>query len=153
MLGESIARMASAAVDGAIGGAVCGAALGIISHVMLGGGGGGKQRRTVLPVPAPHIERNANILQSVSDVLACVPPSATTMAARVVQCVEELCRLHSEGAKQSKRNVALANRAFNTAKKGLELCAARGGSSAGIDAPAEELLEQCQDMLFNLCLD
>jgi len=144
-----------AAMDGAIGGAVCGAALGIVSAVMFGD----KKSKVAasaakLPVPAPHIIADATLLQTVIDLLGCVPSSAQDITPTLVATLEALCAMHEQGGGgQNRGNLAFAQRAVNTLRRCVAICVERGGASLGIEVPAAEMFEQCDDMLHNMTLD
>lgn len=145
----------SSAIDGAVGGAVCGAALGVISMVVFGD----KKNKSAasaakLPVAAPHIVEDGTLLQTVLDLIACVPPSAQSITPTIVATIETLCVVHEQGCGGGHRaNLATAQRALNTLRRAVAVCVERGGRSLGIEAPAEELFEQCEDMLHNMTLD
>jgi len=146
-------RLGRAALNGAIGGAVCGAALGIVSMVLLG-----KQEEASvghrLPVRAPELEAEPALLESTLAVLRCIPPSASDIAPTIVATLNTVCALHTEGGSgMHAGNMAKMQRAVNTLQRAIDICVDRGGAAAGIEGPAEELLSQCEDMLHNISLD
>ena len=148
---RAFARVGNAAFDGAVGGAVCGAALGVVSMLMVGRGSDSAQ--PVLPVSAPYVERAPALLQSVVDVLHCVPESCAQYGVAIVRSADLLASIHDEPGRAPQRRGALATRSFATIKRAVSLCAARGGDAVGIGAAADSLYEQCDDMLFNIMLD
>ena len=144
-------RLGRGALEGAIGGAVCGAALGIIGEMVKNDG---SARQSALPIDAPHLQKNAEMLSRVQEVLAGVPATMQGHGIELVRHADIVCRVEqaSDAGQAGRTAAALAIRSLrrleSVAKTLLQTL-----PGAGLREPLEELVQGCDDVVHNLCLE
>lgn len=146
-LADAFVRLSAGATQGAIGGAVCGAAFGIIAAMVKPDA---VQVDTTLPIDAPYLRHDAEMLTLVLEVLVFVSPRQSQLRTALVANVDELCKLSQQG-KSCPGALAKAQRSYGVVRRIADMLPKNSGSD--VREATEQLTTACDNIVHNLCLE
>lgn len=140
-------RLMGGAMNGAIGGAVCGAALGIIAEMVKGNS---TAANVDLPIQAPFLIKNAELLQRVAEIISVLPAKFAPYSVDLVRNVDILCRIDQQG-NIGRATPALATRSLRVVQRIIKISLSIA-PGAGLRETMEELVQSCDDIVHNACM-